>query len=79
MTPGSRLVIVGGGFIGLEAAAAKAKVHVTVIEAADRVLARVTNEVVSRYFERLHATNGVEFRLAQTILGIEGRNGRVRS
>jgi 3-phenylpropionate/trans-cinnamate dioxygenase ferredoxin reductase subunit len=81
MKPGSRLVIVGGGFIGLEAAAAaaKAKVHVTVIEAADRVLARVTNEVVSRYFERLHTTNGVEFCLGQSILGIDSRNGRVQS
>jgi len=81
MTPGSKLVIVGGGFIGLEAAAAaaKAKVQVTVIEAVGRVLARVTNEVVSRFFERLHVSNGVEFRLGQTLLGIEGRNGHVQA
>jgi 3-phenylpropionate/trans-cinnamate dioxygenase ferredoxin reductase subunit len=81
MTAGSKLVIVGAGFIGLEAAAAaaKAKVQVTVIEAADRVLARVTNEVLSRYFEKLHAANGVEIRLGQTLLSIEGRNGHVQS
>jgi 3-phenylpropionate/trans-cinnamate dioxygenase ferredoxin reductase component len=81
MKPGSRLVIVGGGFIGLEAAAAaaNANVHVTVIEAAARVLARVTTEAVSRYFEALHTRNGVKLCLGQSIAVINGRDGRVES
>ena len=81
LAAGSKLVIVGGGFIGLEAAAAAAKAHVkvTVIEAANRVLARVTNEVVSRYFESLHAANGVQICLEKSLSIIEGSNGQVEA
>lgn len=81
MTPGAKLVIVGGGFIGLEAAAAatKAKVQVTIVEAANRVLSRVTSEIASRFFESLHAANGVEIRLGHTLLAIEGAGGYVQS
>lgn len=81
MKSGAKLVIIGGGFIGLEAAAAaaRANVRVTIIEAADRVLSRVTSEVVSRYFERLHVANGVEIRLRQTLLALEGASGHVQA
>lgn len=58
---GKRVVIVGGGFIGLEVAAVLLKqgLHVTVLEGLDRVLARVTAPEVSAFFERVHREAGV--------------------
>lgn len=62
LTPGAHGVVIGGGYIGLEfAAVARSKdVRVTVLEAADRVLARVTAPVISEFFERIHRDAGVE-------------------
>lgn len=62
LIPGRRLVIVGGGFIGLEAAAVAVKLglQVTVLEGLDRVLARVTAPAVSHFFERVHREAGVQ-------------------
>lgn len=59
--PGRKVVIVGGGYIGLEAAAVlrSMELEVTVIEAAQRVLERVTSEVMSAYMTQLHASRGV--------------------
>jgi 3-phenylpropionate/trans-cinnamate dioxygenase ferredoxin reductase component len=59
--PGVRVVIVGGGYIGLEAAAMlrKLKLEVTVIEAMERVLQRVTAPEVSAFYERVHREEGV--------------------
>src|SRR4051812_8134536 len=64
MIGGRRAVIVGGGYIGLEVAATcrEAGLSVTVLEAADRVMARVVAPVVSRFYEREHARHGVEIR-----------------
>lgn len=61
MTKGARALIVGGGYIGLEAAAVAAKLGlaVTVIEAAPRILQRVAAPETSAYFRRLHADHGV--------------------
>ena len=61
-TPGRRVVIVGGGYIGLEAAAVLRKMglEVTVIEAAARVLERVTSDVLSSYMTQLHTSRGVK-------------------
>lgn len=75
----SRAVVVGGGYIGLEAAAvlAKAGKQVTVFEALDRVLARVAGEPLSRFYETEHRAHGVDIRLGVTIDGIEGDQGRV--
>lgn len=58
---GARVVIVGGGYIGLEAAAVAAKlgVHVTVIEMAPRILQRVAAPETSAFFRALHADHGV--------------------
>lgn len=63
--PGRRAVIVGGGYIGLEAAATLRGlgVEVTVIELADRVMGRVVCEAVSRYYEAEHALRGVRIEL----------------
>lgn len=79
----SKVVVVGGGYIGLEAAAGLAKVGktVTVLEAQDRVLARVAGEPLSRFFEARHRANGVDVRLdtqVQAIVGVERRATGVR-
>jgi 3-phenylpropionate/trans-cinnamate dioxygenase ferredoxin reductase subunit len=60
--PGRRLVIVGGGYIGLEAAAVAAKLglKVTVLEMAPRILQRVAAPETSAYFRALHSAHGVE-------------------
>ena len=59
--PGKRLVIVGGGYIGLEAAAVAAKLglDVTVLEMAPRILQRVASPETSDYFRALHTAHGV--------------------
>ncbi|MCP2317697.1 3-phenylpropionate/trans-cinnamate dioxygenase ferredoxin reductase subunit [Nocardia amikacinitolerans] len=78
-TPGARLVVVGGGYVGLEVAAvgSKAGLKVTVLEAAPRVLARVTAAVVSEFYERVHAEQGVEVRTGCSVGGLEyGLDGR---
>lgn len=58
---GARVLIVGGGYIGLEAAAVAAKLglKVTLIEAAPRILQRVAASETSAYFRDLHAAHGV--------------------
>jgi 3-phenylpropionate/trans-cinnamate dioxygenase ferredoxin reductase subunit len=60
--PGKRVVIVGGGYIGLEVAATcrQAGLEVTVLEAAERVMNRVVSPVVSRFYAAEHARQGVE-------------------
>lgn len=72
--PGSRLVVVGAGYIGLEAAAAcrSLGVEVVVLEAMERVLARVAGEVVSRFFEEEHRSHGVDLRLGARLAAFEG-------
>lgn len=71
-------VVIGGGYIGLEAAAVLRKKgkHVTVLEAQDRVLARVAGEALSRFFEAEHRAQGVEIRLGTTVTSIEEKDGR---
>jgi NADPH-dependent 2,4-dienoyl-CoA reductase/sulfur reductase-like enzyme len=62
--PGRRLTIVGGGYIGLEVAAVAVKcgLEVTLLEAAERVLARVTAPPVSAFYEQVHRAAGVDLR-----------------
>lgn len=74
-----RIVVVGGGYIGLEAAAVLTKFgkHVTVLEALDRVLARVAGEPLSRFFEAEHRAHGVDVQLKTTVTAIHEKNGRV--
>ena len=73
-----RVAVIGGGYIGLEAAAVLAKLgrQVVVLEAQDRVLARVAGEPLSRFFEAEHGAHGVEVRLGVAVDTIEGE-GRV--
>lgn len=63
--PGSRLLIVGAGYIGLEVAASAVKdgVDVVVLEAMDRVLQRVTSPVISDFFQGVHIEEGIDLRL----------------
>ena len=74
----SRVVVIGGGYIGLEAAAVLSKLgkHVTVLEALDRVLARVAGEPLSRFYEAEHRAHGVDIRLGATVDHIEETAGR---
>ena len=73
-----QVVVIGGGYIGLEAAAVLTKLgkHVTVLEALDRVLARVAGEPLSRFYEAEHRARGVDVRLGVTVECIEEIDGR---
>jgi 3-phenylpropionate/trans-cinnamate dioxygenase ferredoxin reductase subunit len=73
-----RVCVIGGGYIGLEAAAVLTKrgKTVTVIEAQDRVLARVAGEALSRFYEAEHRDHGVDLRLSAQVDGIEVQDGR---
>jgi 3-phenylpropionate/trans-cinnamate dioxygenase ferredoxin reductase subunit len=67
-------VVIGGGYIGLEAAAVLAKFgkKVVLLEALDRVLARVAGEDLSRFYEAEHRAHGVDVRLGAAVECIEG-------
>jgi 3-phenylpropionate/trans-cinnamate dioxygenase ferredoxin reductase component len=78
--PGARVVVVGGGYIGLEVAATcrELGVDVTVLEMADRVMNRVVCEPVSRYYEAEHRKHGVQIVLGARMLDFFGdARGRV--
>jgi 3-phenylpropionate/trans-cinnamate dioxygenase ferredoxin reductase subunit len=74
-----RIVIVGGGFIGLEVAATAAKPGkaLTELEAQDRLIARALPPLLSGYFRDLHVKNGVAIRLNARLDRFEGGNGRI--
>lgn len=71
-------VVIGGGYIGLEAAAVLNKLgkRVIVLEALDRVLARVAGEPLSRFFEAEHRARGIEVRVGARVDSLLG-DGRV--
>ena len=73
------IVVIGGGYIGLEAAAVLTKLgcHVTLLEALPRVLARVAGEQLSEFYQNEHTTKGVELRLEVALDSLEGKDGRV--
>ncbi|MET0310261.1 MAG: FAD-dependent oxidoreductase [Sphingomonas sp.] len=70
------VVVIGGGYIGLEAAAVLAKFgkKVVLLEALDRVLARVAGEPLSRFFEAEHRAHAVEVRLGVAVDSILGED-----
>lgn len=74
------VVVVGGGFIGLEMAAVARKLGktVVVIEAADRLMARVVAPPVSDYTRALHEGHGVTLLFSTAVAGIEAENGVVQ-
>ena len=69
-----RAVVIGGGYIGLEAAAVLTKLglSVTLLEALPRVLARVAGEELSAFYEAEHRAHGVVVRTGVTVEAIEG-------
>jgi 3-phenylpropionate/trans-cinnamate dioxygenase ferredoxin reductase subunit len=78
LAPGKRLVVVGGGYIGLELAAVAARqgLHVTVLEQAPRLMARGVGPIVSGFYERLHREEGVTVITGAAVSGFEG-DGRI--
>ena len=67
-------VIIGAGYIGLETAASMRALGltVTVLEAADRVLERVTAPAVSGFYDRVHREEGVDLRVGVCVTALEG-------
>ncbi|MCX7284342.1 MAG: FAD-dependent oxidoreductase [Novosphingobium sp.] len=74
-----RAVVVGGGYIGLEAAAVLTKfdVSVTLLEALPRVLARVAGEALSEFYQAEHRAHGVDLRTGAAMDCIEGDGTKV--
>ncbi|MDA3644042.1 FAD-dependent oxidoreductase [Saccharopolyspora indica] len=72
-------VVVGAGFIGLEFAAAARKrgLDVTVLEAADRPMARVLSAPMADFVANAHLRAGVDLRVGEGVASFEGRDGRV--
>lgn len=72
---GGNAVIVGGGYIGLEAAAVLKKLgmKVIVLEMMDRVLQRVTAPEISEFYTRIHTEEGVQIRCKVGATGFEGK------
>jgi len=70
----AQVVVIGGGYIGLEAAAVLSKFgkKVVLLEALPRVLARVAGEPLSRFYEAEHCAHGVDVRLNVQVTAIEG-------
>ena len=77
--PGKRLAVIGGGYIGLEAAASARALgaDAVVIEKEPRILARVACEVLSAFFTEYHRARGVAFEVGATVEALEGDGGRV--
>ncbi len=75
-TPGKRLLIVGGGYIGLEAAAVAAQkgLSVTLIEAAPRILGRVAAPETADYMRALHQAHGVTIREGLGLVRLTGED-----
>ena len=79
MIAGRKMVIVGAGYIGLEAAAVARQLglDVTVLEMAPRVLARVTSPVMSEFFETEHRAHGVQILTEARLDHLDGDGGKV--
>lgn len=74
------IVVIGGGFIGLELAAAARTLgkNVTVVEALPRVMARVVAPIISEYFKELHTSRGVKILCGATVREIRGQGEQAR-
>jgi 3-phenylpropionate/trans-cinnamate dioxygenase ferredoxin reductase subunit len=71
---GKHLLVIGGGYIGLEAASVgiQSGLRVTVLEAAPRVLARVAAPQISAFYERAHRVRGVDVRTGISVQAFHG-------
>ncbi len=72
--PGKRLAVIGGGYVGLEAAASAMALGgaATIIEREPRVLARVASEPLSAFYQAAHARRGVEVLTSASVTALEG-------
>lgn len=72
LQPGRRLVVIGGGYVGLEVAATAAQrgLEVTVLERAPRLLERVTTPAMSAFIEAEHRAHGVDVRCSVQVRGL---------
>ncbi len=79
LRPGKRLAVIGGGYIGLEAAASARALgaDAVVIEREPRILARVACEVLSDFFTRYHQARGVAFEVSAMVESFAGEDGHV--
>jgi len=79
LLPGKRLLVIGGGYIGLEAAAvARTKgMDVTIIEVAERILQRVAAPPTADYFRALHRSHGVTMLESTALTRLTGEAGRL--
>lgn len=74
-----QVVVIGGGYVGLEAAAVLTKLgcQVTLVEACSRVLARVAGEQISTFYAAEHRQHGVDLRANSKVVALHGQDGRV--
>lgn len=79
LRPGVRVVVIGGGYVGLEVAASARGLgaQVTLLEVQPRVLARVAGVEVSAFYESVHRQAGVDLRTGVQIDGVEVEAGRI--
>jgi len=79
LRPGRTMAVVGGGYIGLEAAASARTLgaDAIVLEREPRILARVAGEVLSTFFRTLHEGYGVRFLTGASVTGFRGEDGKV--
>jgi 3-phenylpropionate/trans-cinnamate dioxygenase ferredoxin reductase subunit len=77
--PDKRLAVIGGGYVGLEAAASARALgsHALIVERESRVLARVACEALSLFFQDYHGRRGVTFELNAGVAAFEGADGHV--
>lgn len=77
--PGRRLLVIGGGYIGLEAAAIARKLGLdaTVVEAAPRILGRVASETTADFIREMHLANGVKLYEGTGLSSLEISSARV--
>lgn len=74
MAPGKKMVIVGGGYIGLEVASVgiKQELEVYVLEMEERILQRVTTPEMSTFYHQLHSNRGVHVCTSTAVSGFSG-------
>ena len=79
MQTGQNIVIIGAGYIGLEAAAVARQMglNVTVLEMAERVLARVTSPVILTFYEHEHRSQGVDIKTDAKLAALTASGGKV--
>ena len=79
LEPGRTLAVVGGGYVGLEAAASARALgcEAVVLEREARLLARVASPAMSAFFQRQHEAHGVKIVTGASVVGFEGHGGKL--